>query len=287
MPIRFSAAIALCALAFPVGAAPLRAVQQPATRTPFEELFRAAMTDSSAVVPLLVEGSRLLASLPPESAPRLGDTLEPFARRVFFGHEVLPGMERFGLRQHVVAKGETPTSIAARYDTGPGLLAYLNQGFDARRLRVGQNLKVLDVAHGELEIEIDRGTFRLAMWRRLAEGGRVLVLYTPVGVGAADSPTPTGSTRITKRVLQPQWTDPDTRQVFAPTDPRNVLGGYWIALDPDGLGGRRGIGIHGYTGAPSDDWLSKQGSHGCIRMLQRDVDRVYHTAVEGTLVELR
>lgn len=282
MLIRLSTAIAVCALALPLSAA-----QQPATRTPFEELFRAAMSDASATVPLLVEGSRVLASLPPESAPRLGDTLEPFARRAFFGPENLPGMEALGLRHHVVAKGETPTSIAARYDIGPGLLAYLNRDFDARRLRVGQNLKVLDVAHGELELEVDRAMFRLALWRRLPEGGRVLVLYTPVGVGATDSPTPMGSTRVTKRVLQPQWTDPDTRQVFAPTDPRNVLGGYWIALDPDGLGGRRGIGIHGYTGAPSDDWLSKQGSHGCIRMLQRDVDRVYHAAVEGTLVELR
>jgi lipoprotein-anchoring transpeptidase ErfK/SrfK len=65
-----------------------------------------------------------------------------------------------------------------------------------------------------------------------------------------------------------------------------VLGGYWIALDPEGLGGRRGIGIHGYTGAPSDDWLSKPGSHGCIRMLQRDVDRVFHLATEGTVVDL-
>lgn len=279
---RVSAAIAVLAIALPF---PSPAAQQAAPR--LEVLFAEAQRDPAGVVPLLVEGSRLFATLPPDAARRLGDTLEPFARRAFFGPENLPGMERLGLGDHTIAKGETPTSIAARYDIGTGLLAYLNQDFDARRLRVGQHLKVLDVSHGELEIAVERATFRLTVSRQLAEGGRVVVLFTPVGLGAADSPTPTGQTRITKRVLQPQWTDPDTRQVFGPSDPRNVLGGYWMALDPEGLGGRRGIGIHGYTGAPSDDWLSKPGSHGCIRMLQRDVDRVYHLATEGTVVEVR
>lgn len=278
---RVSAALALCAIAF---LAPRPLAQQPAPR--LEVLFAEAQADAAGIVPLLVEGSRVLATLPPDAARRLGDTLEPFARRAFFGPEILPGMGRLGLVQHEIAKGETPTSIAARYDIGAGYLAYTNQGFDARRLRVGHKLKVLDVSHGELELHVERSTFRLTASRQLAEGGRVLVLFTPVGIGAADSSTPTGHTRITKRVLQPQWTDPDTRQVYAPTDPRNVLGGYWIALDPEGLGGRRGIGIHGYTGAPSDDWLQKPGSHGCIRMLQRDVDRVYHLATEGTVVEL-
>lgn len=277
-----SAALAVIAIALPVRSAP---AQQTAPR--LEALFAEAQRDPAAVVPLLVEGSRVLATLPPDAARRLGDTLEPFARRAFFGPEDLPGMDRLGLRHHVIAKGETPTRIAAEYDVGAGLLAYLNRDFDERRLRVGQKLKVLDVSHGELEIAVERATFRLCVTRQLAEGGRVVVLFTPVGIGAADSPTPTGRTRVTKRVLQPQWTDPDTRQVYAPTDPRNVLGGYWMALDPDGLGGRRGIGIHGYTGAPSDDWLAKPGSHGCIRMLQRDVDRVYHVATEGTVVELR
>lgn len=267
--------------------APRSAAQESAPAPRLDVLFAEAQRQPAGVVPLLVEGSRVLSTLAPDAARRLGDTLEPFARRAFFSPEILPGMERLGLVLHTIAKGENPTVIAAAHDVGTGMLAYLNKDFDARRLRVGQKLKVLEVSRGELELEVERSTFRLTAWRQLAEGGRVLVLFTSVGIGASDSPTPTGHTRITKRVLQPQWTDPDTRQVVPPGDPRNVLGGYWIALDPEGLGGRRGIGIHGYTGAPSDDWLSKPGSHGCIRMLQRDVDRVFHLATEGTVVELR
>ncbi|MBL8861252.1 MAG: L,D-transpeptidase family protein [Planctomycetes bacterium] len=276
---------ALCALAVLAPSSSSRTQAPAAPR--LEALFAEAQRDPAGVVPLLVEGSRVLASLPPEAARRLGDTLEPFARRTFFGPERLPGMERLGLVLHTVAKGENPTVIAARYDVGSGLLGYLNESFEPKKLRVGQRLKVLDASHGELELSIDRATFRLTAWRQLAQGGRVLVLFAPVGLGAADSPTPTGQTRITTRVLEPQWTDPDTRQVFGPKDPRNVLGGYWIALDPDGLGGRRGIGLHGYTGSPADDWLEKPGSQGCIRLLQKDVDRVFHLATEGTVVEIR
>jgi lipoprotein-anchoring transpeptidase ErfK/SrfK len=280
-----SAAVLLALLA----AAPALSAQQPqpAAASRFEALFASAQRDPAGVVPLLLEGSRMLASLAPEDARRMGDTLEPFARRAFFTSERLPGMEQLGLGEHVVAKSETPTTIAGRYDIGHGLLPYLNAGFDAKKLRVGQKLKVLDLSHGELGIDVERSTFRLSAWRQLSAGGRVLLLFVPVGLGASDSPTPAGHTLIAKRVLNPSWTDPDTKQVFAPSDPRNVLGGYWIALDAEGLGGRTGIGIHGYTGAPSDDWLQRPGSHGCVRMLQKDVDRLFHLATEGTPVDLR
>ena len=45
-------------------------------------------------------------------------------------------------------------------------------------------------------------------------------------------------------MLDPQWKDPVSGQVFAPHDPGNLLGGYWMALDPEGLG-EDGIGFHG------------------------------------------
>jgi len=280
-------ALAALALLASASLSHVASAQAAATTPSLDSLYAEAQRDPAGVVPFLVEGSRVLATLAPDAARRLGDTLEPFASRAFFSAEFLPGMERLGLTTHTVAKGETPVAIAARHDVGAGLLPYLNAAFDAKKLRVGQRLKILDVSRGELELAVDRSTYRLAAWRQLAEGGRVLVLFAPVGIGAANSPTPTGHTRITKRVLDPEWTDPDTRRVIPAGDPRNVLGGYWIALDPEGLGGRRGIGIHGYTGSPADDWLEKPGSHGCVRMLNRDVDRVYQLATEGTVVEMR
>jgi lipoprotein-anchoring transpeptidase ErfK/SrfK len=193
-------------------------------------------------------------------------------------------MERLGLALHTVRPGELPGAIAARYRIGAELLSYLNQDYDERRLRVGQKLKVLDLSDRSLRLRVQKQRYRLDAWRELSGGARVWITSVPVGLGAPGSPTPLGSTTINKRVLDPQWTHPETKQVFAPGDPGNVLGGYWIALDAAGLGGRNGIGLHGFTGAPAADWIQQPASHGCVRLLQADIDRVFHLALEGTPV---
>jgi lipoprotein-anchoring transpeptidase ErfK/SrfK len=123
------------------------------------------------------------------------------------------------------------------------------------------------------------------VWRKAQSGGEILMATMSVGLGAQASPTPAGATKIEKRVLNPVWTHPETKKVIQPTDPENILGGYWIALSPDGIG-KNGIGFHGYTGEPSANWIQKPASHGCVRMLQPDIDRVFHLALEGTSVAL-
>lgn len=264
----------------------LAPAQAPATPKPtVQQLFVSAARDPAAVVPLIVEGSSAMVTMSPAEARAFGDSLAPFCERAFFSPERLPGMERLGLVIHKVEAGENPTKIAQRYKIGAGLLRYLNADFDEKKLRVGQQLKVLDLSTEQLVITVARSQFRLTAWRTAPNGGHVLVHFCAVGVGAAESPTPLGRTTITKRVLNPTWTDPDTKVVFAPDDAGNVLGGYWIALDPIGLG-RGGIGFHGYTGAPVADWISKGASHGCVRMLQPDVDMIFHLALEGTSVSI-
>lgn len=270
-------ALVLIALASPTGDV------VPAPKPTLRELFASAAKDPAAVVPLIVEGSAALVKMPPAEARALGDALEPFCDRAYFSPERLPGMEALGLVIHKVEKGENPTKIAQRYNIGSGLLRYENADFDEKKMRVGQELKVLDLSQEKLSITVARGQYRLTAWRSTPGGGHVLVQFCTVGTGAAESPTPLGQTTITKRVLNPPWTDPESKVVYAPNDPGNVLGGYWIALDSAGIG-RTGIGFHGYTGAPAADWISKGASHGCVRMLQHDVDRIFHLAVEGTSV---
>jgi lipoprotein-anchoring transpeptidase ErfK/SrfK len=86
--------------------------------------------------------------------------------------------------------------------------------------------------------------------------------------------------------LHPEWTHPVTKKVYPDGDPGNVLGGYWIALDEAGLG-RGGIGLHGYTGAPSDHWIEQPASNGCVRMLQGDNRPRVPPRARGTTVEIR
>jgi lipoprotein-anchoring transpeptidase ErfK/SrfK len=257
----------------------------PATRTArVHQLLTDAGRDPAAVVPLILEGSAAMTSASTVEARALGDALEPYCVRAFFGPERLPDMEKLGLRIHRVANGDNPTKIAQKYGIGTGMLALLNSGYDERKLRVGQELKVLDASH-RIAVTVAKSQFRLSTWIDLGAGTLALVQFVPVGVGAAESPTPVGRTTITKRVLDPTWTDPDTHKTFAPSDPGNVLGGYWIALDSVGIG-RSGIGLHGFTGAPEADWISKGASHGCVRMLQPDIDHLFHLALEGTSVTI-
>jgi len=248
--------------------------------------FTRAMREPAGVVPLLLAASAEIERLPPQEALLLADTLEPFARRVFFGPEDLPGMQDLGVVTCTVAKGELASRICARRKVGAGLLPYTNEGYNEKQLRPGQRLKLIDNTRGDLELVVDRAGYRLLAWKQTQAGQRVLVMCVPVGLGAASSPTPAGTTTITKRVLEPAWTHPETRAVYAHGDPRNVLGGYWIALDEAGLG-RSGIGLHGYTGEASARWIEQPASHGCVRLLQGDIDRVYHLALEGTRVVIR
>lgn len=276
-----SRAFAVLAL---VLAVPFARAQAPA-KADLGRLFAAAQADKDALVPLLRAASAEIARLDGPAAIQLADTLEPFSERVFFGPERAANMAELGVALRRVAKGETGSKIASRARTGAKMLAFLNEGYDERRLRVGQELKVLDLSSATLAIEVDTARYRTLAWITTARGERVLALCAPVGLGAPSSPTPHGTTTITKRVLDPQWTHPETREVIPAGDPRNILGGYWIALDGNALG-KNGIGFHGYTGAPPADWIQQPASHGCVRMLQHDVDRLYHLALEGTTVVL-
>ena len=257
--------------------------------------FTRAAKDPAGVVPLILQASWLLDGSPgerdvpklsAEEARALSDTLEPFCRRAFFSPERLPSMQKIGLLTHTVRSGEVGERIAKRYRMGTGMLARLNEGFEPTKLREGQELKVLDLTDDRLEVTVSKGLYRLAAWRRLEGGRRALVLYVPVGLGAADTPTPEGKTSIVSRVRDPEWTDPVTKEVYKPGDPKNVLGGFWIALDPEGIG-KSGIGLHGFTGEAAANWIEQPASHGCVRMLQADIDRFYDLAIEGTAVAIR
>ncbi len=251
-----------------------------------EPAFAAARADPAQVVPLIIEASAVISSVDADRGHALAERLEPFCRRACFGPERLPEMERLGLRLHEVAAGELPGRIARRYGFGAALLGYLNEGYDERRLRAGRELKVLDLSAGDLMLIVDRGRYRVSAWRSLPDAqGWVLIAYVKVGLGAPESPTPVGSTTVSARVLDPEWKDPVSGRVFAPGEAGNVLGGYWMALDPDGIG-EDGIGFHGYTGEAPEVWLEQPRSNGCVRMLQDDIDRIFHLALEGTSVQI-
>jgi len=112
--------------------------------------------------------------------------------------------------------------------------------------------------------------------RKLAvmEGGEVIASF-PVAVGAEESPSPTGEFQIVNRVSNPTYYRPGT---VIPSGKDNPVGTRWIGLS------QKGYGIHG-TNAPRS--VGHAASHGCIRLRNRDVERLFNMLRVGDTVEIR
>ena len=105
------------------------------------------------------------------------------------------------------------------------------------------------------------------------ENGRV-VLKFPVSVGAPENPSPAGEYRVINRVTNPVYYHPGE---VIPAGPDNPVGPRWIGLNI------KGYGIHG-TNEPR--LIGRDVSHGCIRLRNRDVKRLFARVRVGDAVEL-
>ena len=107
----------------------------------------------------------------------------------------------------------------------------------------------------------------------LIEDGHVVKIF-PVAVGKTSTPSPTGSFQIISRAVKPTWYHAGK---VVPPGPANPVGTRWIGLS------QKGYGIHG-TNAPAS--IGKSASHGCIRMRNQDVERLFELVQVGDPVEL-
>jgi lipoprotein-anchoring transpeptidase ErfK/SrfK len=112
--------------------------------------------------------------------------------------------------------------------------------------------------------------------RKLAvlENGRIIQIF-PVSVGAAVSPSPTGDFLIVNRVANPTYYH---RGVVIPAGRDNPIGPRWIGLS------QKGYGIHG-TNEPRS--IGKAASHGCIRLRNADMMRLFAMVHVGDEVQIR
>jgi lipoprotein-anchoring transpeptidase ErfK/SrfK len=112
--------------------------------------------------------------------------------------------------------------------------------------------------------------------RKLAviEDGNVIGRF-PIAVGAPTSPSPTGEFQIVSRVSNPTYYHPGT---VIPSGTDNPVGTRWVGLS------QKGYGIHG-TNAPRS--VGHAASHGCIRLRNRDMERLFAMLRVGDAVEIR
>lgn len=95
-----------------------------------------------------------------------------------------------------------------------------------------------------------------------------------VAVGAASTPSPIGTFTIVNRIPNPTYYRPG--KVVGP-GAANPLGTRWIGLS------EKGYGIHGTDNPRS---IGHAKSHGCIRLRNADVERLFERVRAGDVVEL-
>lgn len=231
----------------------------------------------------LIEGrktlSRVLTSGDPSitasDARTIRDTLASINKSLVFSDRVVEGDTI--AQQHVVASGELLSIIARKYKITYQFIEQINS-VDARRIRVGQKLKVIT---GPFHAVVDKSDYRMDVFAKDPDGTSIYITSFTVGVGKDDS-TPIGSfiCRSGGKLENPAWTHPRTGEYFAADDVKNPIGEYWIALQgtDDHTKGVRGYGIHGTI---EPDSVGKQASLGCVRMLAKDIEQVYKLLVDG------
>lgn len=128
----------------------------------------------------------------------------------------------------------------------------------------------------------------LGKWIVVRRASRTLELWEDtsrkrtyrVAIGAEGYPTPRGEWRITLKRYRPTWGNPGSAWAAEmpktiPPGPNNPLGTRALNLDSPG------IRIHGTSNVNS---IGTAASHGCVRMLQADIEQLYELVEVGTPV---
>jgi lipoprotein-anchoring transpeptidase ErfK/SrfK len=110
------------------------------------------------------------------------------------------------------------------------------------------------------------------------KGDKVLTKY-PVAIGKKGWETPVGEWQVMEKVVNPGWTSFKNGSVLKPGKD-NPLGERWIGFWTDGQD------VIGFHGTPNVKSIGTAASHGCVRMLNRDVKALFPLVKVGTTVKV-
>jgi hypothetical protein len=180
---------------------------------------------------------------------------------------------------YTMAGGDRLMKLASSCDVTWDFLKRINGISDERRIRAGQTLKTVK---GPFHAVVSKSRFTMDLYFGApGERGAMYVRSFPVGLGKHGS-TPTGTWMVApqSKLKNPKWWGTPDEPAREAGDPQNPLGKFWIGLhgtDGDALG-KEGFGIHGTI---DPDSIGKEMSHGCIRLVNENVERVYEMLVDG------
>jgi lipoprotein-anchoring transpeptidase ErfK/SrfK len=131
------------------------------------------------------------------------------------------------------------------------------------------------LAPAPIRLEVSRGRHEVALYR-----GDTEIKTYPIAVGRPGWETPLGDFRVFQKIENPAWKHPITGKIFPAGAPGNELGRYWIGIWTNG---KIAVGFHD---TPHPKTVGKSVSHGCLRMLQKDIAELFGEVNIGTPVSV-
>jgi L,D-transpeptidase ErfK/SrfK len=182
---------------------------------------------------------------------------------------------------HVAVTEDTLLDLALEHDLGYVEIVAANPGVDPWLPRAG-TLVVLPTMHVLPAVEHHGIVINLAEMRLYWFPRKGPPVTMPLGIGSAGASSPRGRTKIVAKRTNPTWRptaslraeDPDL-PASVPPGPDNPLGSHALYL------GWRTILLHG-TNRPYG--IGRRASHGCFRLSDSNVERLFKEAPIGTPV---
>lgn len=179
-------------------------------------------------------------------------------------------------------------ALGEKFHMSQSLLKKLNPSVDFSRLQPGQKIlgiNVLDTTDTRLgKVSLIRIS-KYNKWLMGYDSSGKLMFYFPCTLGGEQDPLPVGKTyAITTPVKNPpfkykphlMWDDELGREYDIPPGPNSPVGNVWIGTT------RRSVGIHG---TPNPENISKNNSHGCIRLTNWDANYLANRVSSGVTLE--
>ncbi len=129
------------------------------------------------------------------------------------------------------------------------------------------------IGHGDPTIIINKQTNQLAF----IQYGKIISTYK-VATGKTTDLTPEGTFTVIVKAKDPYY----RKKNIPGGSPLNPLGSRWIGFDANNTDGRT-FGIHG-TNNPAS--IGKHVSQGCVRMLNKHVEKLFEQVPIGTTVKI-
>ena len=158
---------------------------------------------------------------------------------------------------------------------------YLDKLNKNKSYKAGETITVVNT-RGQLNQRINRVVANKADKTLYAYNGDKLVATYPTTVGSDATPSPHGTYKIVNKVKMPWYKatvdEAGGKKVYMlPPGPNNPVGVVWMGLS------KPSYGLHG---SPKPEGISRQASHGCIRLTNWDVLEVYANIENGATVVL-